>query len=305
MKLEALDLNLLLAFEAMMAEQNVTRAAARIGLTQPAMSSALSRLRRLIGDPLFERANGRMQPTRRARALYGPIGESLARIRTALEAQPFRAEESSREFRIVATYYVELLVLPHVIAEVARIAPKVLIRVVSATALFEVPLSLLQSGAADLAIGFYGTLTPANLVWRKLYDERFVAVVKQSAKLPRGKLTYLQTQYPDLAHVRMIYGPLVDAPGMTDSALHARGLERRVGTVTAHVSSVPRVVAATGFIGVVPERLAHAEASRLRLKICEVPVTLPDVPCMLVWHERAQEDPALVWLRDVIARAAS
>ena len=221
MKLEALDLNLLLAFEAMMAEQNVTRAAARIGLTQPAMSSALSRLRRLIGDPLFERANGRMQPTRRARALYGPIGESLARIRTALEAQPFRAEESSREFRIVATDYVELLVLPHVIAEVARIAPKVLIRVVSATALFEVPLSLLQSGAADLAIGFYGTLTPANLVWRKLYDERFVAVVKQSAKLPRGKLD-LRT-FLAIPHVRMIYGPLVDAPGMTDSALHARG----------------------------------------------------------------------------------
>lgn len=298
MKLEAVDLNLLLAFEAMMAEQNVTRAAARIGLTQPAMSSALSRLRRLLGDPLFERNDNRMQPTRRARELFGPVGQSLARIRTALEAQPFRAEESSREFRIVATDYVELLVLPHIIAELARIAPKVIVRVIAATALFEPPLSLLQSGGADLAVGFYGALSPQNLVARKLFDERFVAIVKSSMKLPRGKLD-LRT-FLSVPHVRMIYGPFVDAPGMTDSALHARGLERRIGAVMAHMAAVPRLVAATGFIGIVPERLARAEASRHHLRICDVPIAVPDVPCMLIWHERAQSDPALAWLREVI-----
>lgn len=299
MKLEALDLNLLLVFEALVAEQNVTRAAARVGLTQPAMSSALARLRRLLDDPLFERAGGRMQPTRRARQLIDPIGEALARIREALETQPFRAEESVREFRIVATDYVELLVMPKIMAEVARVAPRVTLRVIAAGALFEPPLALLQSGRADLAIGFYGQITP-QLAAVKLFEERWVAVVKKTQKLPRGKLD-LRT-FLSIPQVRMLYAPTVEGGGMIDMALSARGLERRIGAIVAHVSAVPRVVAATGFIGVIPERLARAEASHHRLQIFEPPIALPAVSCVLMRHERAQHDPALLWLSDLIER---
>ncbi|HEX8171643.1 MAG TPA: LysR family transcriptional regulator [Thermoanaerobaculia bacterium] len=302
MKLEAIDLNLLLVFEALVAEQNVTRAAERVGLTQPAVSAALSRLRRLLGDPLFERSGGRMQPTARARQLIGPIGDALARIRVALEAQPFRAAEASREFRIVASDYVELLVMPHVLAALAREAPGVRVRVLAAAALFDPPLAVLQSAQADLSIGFYPRVSQPHLVSRALFDERFVYVAKRSVPLTRGRLslrTFLATP-----QVRMLYSPAFEGGGMVDSVLHARGLERRIGATVAHMTAVPRVVAATGFLGMIPERLANAEAPRHHLRILEAPVKLPTVTCMLVWHERAQHDPALAWLRAVIERVA-
>lgn len=302
MKLESLDLNLLLVFEALAAEQNVTRAAERVGLSQPAMSSALSRLRRLLDDPLFERSGGRMQPTRRARQLIGPIGEALARIREALETQTFRPEESAREFRIVATDYIELMVIPQIVAEVARVAPHVTLRVLAAGALFDPPLSLLQSGRADLAIGFYGQVTP-QLMAVKLFNERWVALVRKTQKLPRGKLDL--RMFLTIPQVRMLYAPTVEGGGMIDMTLSARGMERRIGTIVAHLSSVPRVVAATGFLGVVPERLARAEAARHRLRILEPPIALPASPCVLIRHERAQLDPALLWLSDLIERVAT
>jgi DNA-binding transcriptional LysR family regulator len=299
MKLEALDLNLLLVFEALVAEQNVTRAAARIGLTQPAMSSALARLRQFLGDPLFERTGGRMQPTRRARQLIGPIGEALMRIRSALEAEPFRPEESPREFRIVATDYVELMVVPQLLAELARVAPHVVVRILAAPALFDPPQALLQSGTADLAIGFYAQ-TASQLVSLKLFDERFVCVVRKDQPLPRNRLD-LRT-FLTIPQIRMIYGAATDGPGMTDTVLQARGLERRIGAIVAHLTAVPRLVAATGFLGVVPERFARAEAPRHRLRILDSPVPLPPISCALLWHERAQFDPGLLWLRDLIER---
>jgi DNA-binding transcriptional LysR family regulator len=303
MKLEALDLNLLLVFEAIVAERNVTRAAARVGLTQPAMSSALARLRQLLDDPLFERIAGRMEPTRRARQLMAPIGEALARLRLALEAEAFRPEESTREFRIVGTDYVEHLLMPQLMAEVARLAPNVVVRTLAAGSLFDPPHALLQSGSADLAIGFYSQLSPLQLVGLKLFDERFVCVVRKTQPLPRGRLD-LRT-FLAIPHVRLIYAPAGEGSGMTDSLLHARGLQRRIGAIVAHMTSVPGIVAATGFLGVIPERLAHAEATRHRLRILDAPVPMPPAPCMLVWHERAQFDPALVWLRDTIVRVAT
>lgn len=303
MKLEALDLNLLLVFEALVAEQNVTRAAARVGLTQPAMSSALARLRQFLGDPLFERTAGRMEPTRRARQLMGPIGEALGRIRSALEAEPFRPEESAREFRIVGTDYVELLLMPALMAEVARVAPRVVIRTIAAGSLFDPPNALLQSGNVDLAIGFYAHLSPLQLVGLKLFDERFVCVVRKNQPLPRGRLD-LRT-FLAIPQVRMMYAPAGEGSGLMDSVLHARSLERRIGAIVAHMTAVPRIVAATGFLGVIPERLARAEAPRHRLRVFDSPVPMPPAPCMLVWHERAQFDPALLWLRDTIVRVAA
>src|SRR5512142_3225282 len=103
MKLEALDLNLLLAFDALVAERSVTRAAHRLGVSQPAMSGSLSRLRALFGDPLFVRGGGEMRPTPRAGQLAGPVAEALGRLRAVLEPAPgFRPETALREFRIAA-----------------------------------------------------------------------------------------------------------------------------------------------------------------------------------------------------------
>ncbi|HEX8171843.1 MAG TPA: LysR family transcriptional regulator [Thermoanaerobaculia bacterium] len=298
---DAIDLNLLRVFEALMAEQNVTRAAARLGLTQPAVSIALSRLRSVVGDPLFERSGGRMVPTRRARELIGPLAEALGKVRTAFETPLFRPEESLREFRIVANDYVEAIFLPLLVEYLQKIAPRVRIWTISAGALFDPPIDELQSGEADLAIGFYRHLAPFNTIASKLFDERFVCLLRASQRLPRRKLD-LRT-FVAIPQIRLIYAAAAET-GQMDNLLHARGLERRIGATVAHMVSVPRLVARTGFAGIVPERLARAEAARYKLRVHDVPLPLPPAPCVVLWHERAQFDPAAMWLRSVIEELA-
>jgi len=140
MKLESLDLNLLLVFDALATERSVTQAAAKIGLSQPALSNALARLRGLFGDPLFERAGGQMQPTPRARQLLAPLSEAIAKLREALETQAaFRPEASEREFLIATNDYVESLLLPPVVQQLQRDAPSIAVRTVRTDYLLSLP----------------------------------------------------------------------------------------------------------------------------------------------------------------------
>src|SRR5579883_1013154 len=152
--LRQFDLNLLFAFEALMAERNVTRAARRVLIGQPAMSHALSRLRDLFGDELLVRTSGSMQPTPRALELAVPVGKILSEIRTRIWAERiFRPELADTAFRIGATDYAEVAVLPEVLASVRSSAPKVRI-VISAIEREQMGL-MLAGGTIDLAIGYF------------------------------------------------------------------------------------------------------------------------------------------------------
>ncbi|HEY1582235.1 MAG TPA: LysR family transcriptional regulator [Chthoniobacterales bacterium] len=301
MKLESLDLNLLLVLEALASERSVTRAAAKIGLSQPALSNALSRLRTLFHDPLFERTGGQMQPTPRARQLLVPLSEAISKLREAFETQsPFRPEASEREFLIATNDYVDSLLLPRVVHRLLRHAPSAAIRAVRTDYLFLPPVERLQSGELDLALGFFGQTPQHNsgLLSKRLVAGRLVCILR--AAHPRAARKLSLRTFVEIPHVRIMY-PDTERQGSIDAILRSRGLARRIAVTVPHYLAIPAIVAESDLLGVVPEKLARRVAPRLRLKIFDPPVALPDISIVMAWHERLQFDRAHTWFREAIA----
>lgn len=297
-RLESTDLNLLLAFEALVIEQSVTRAAARIGVSQPAMSNALSRLRDLLGDPVLERVHGRLRPTARARQLSGPVRESLGRLRAALgEPATFDADTAVREFRIAASDYVESFVLPAVVAAGTEVAPGISIRTLRPAHLFVAPVAELQAGAVDLAVGPVRAPSPSTgVLSAPLFEDRLVCLARKGH--PRiGRRLDLDA-FVETPHVRVIYSA-DETQGTIDAALHSRGLSRRVAMTVAHLMSVRSIVARTDFLAVVPRRVAD-EAADKTVTAHAIPFDVPALAFSLLWHERTSADAAHVWMRDLI-----
>ncbi len=301
MKLEAIDLNLLVVFDALATERSVTQAAAKVGLSQPALSNALARLRGLFDDPLFERTGGQMQPTPRARQLLVPLSEAIAKLRETLETQTaFRPEDSEREFVIATNDYVETLLLAPLVQRLQRDAPSLALRTVRTDYLFVPPLERLQTGELDLALGFFGgpPQPQSGLLSQSLAGGRLVCILR--AAHPRAQRKFTLRTFADTPHVRVMY-PQNERIGSIDPILRSRGLSRRIAVTVPHYLAIPAVVAKSDLLGVVPEWLARREERRLRLKIFEPPLALPDVSVVMAWHERLQFDRAHSWLRDCIA----
>lgn len=304
MKLESLDLNLLLVFEALVAERNVTRAAERVGLTQPAVSNALARLREVTRDRLFERVGGSMQPTPYARQLVGPVGEALARLRAAFEStQTFDPAAARDEFRIAASDYMEALIVSQLAGRLTKSAPGVSIRTIRPPFLFEPPEAMLESGDADLAVGLFPAAPrPGDILDATLFYERFVCVVRARHPKVRRRLDF--DTFVALPHIRVLYPP-GQRDGHLDVLLRARGHSRHVAVTVAHLLSVPEIAAASDLVGIIPERLALAAARRLALRVLPLPIELPVYTARLLWHERNRFDVAHAWLREQIEAVAA
>ena len=231
MDLSRIDLNLLVAFDVLMAEQSVTRAARRLGLSQPATSSALGRLRRLLGDPVLVRASTRMVPTPRALELIGPVRQILNQVEVALSAPPpFDPASTRRRFRIASNDYVEAVLLPDLVREVARAAPGVDLEVLQFGASY--PEESLRTGKLDLAIGFSHNI-PAGLHSHILFKDRFVCAVRADHPDVGKRLTL--PQYTRLPHV--LVSQTGSVTGIVDSALAVHGLERRVAVTVPPVGT--------------------------------------------------------------------
>jgi DNA-binding transcriptional LysR family regulator len=302
MKLSAFDLNLLIAFDTLAGEGSVTRAAAKLHMSQPAMSGALARLRSHFRDPLFVRQGGRMRPTARAQQLARPIAEAIATLRAALEPETrFRAETSTRAFTIAANDYVEAIHLGPLMRALHREAPRVSVRSVRPSQVFRPPEDLLRDGAVDLALGpFAPEVRPRpDLLAQPLADDRIVAIVR--ARHPRAGRRLDLRAFLAIPHIRIIY-PGEARAGFIDSLLASRGLERRVALTVANLMSVPAIVAETDLLGVAPERLARAWAKSHALRVHELPIAVPEFPFTMVWHANRQGDPGQRWLRELIAR---
>jgi DNA-binding transcriptional LysR family regulator len=305
MKLGSMDLNLLLAFDTLVAEGSVTEAAAKLNLSQPAMSGALARLRLRFGDPLFVRTGGRMRPTPRALQLAVPIGEAIATLRQAIEpGSSFLPEESTRSFQIEATDYVEALLLGPLMSAVRRAAPGVSIRTIRAAQAFAPSEDALRAGEVDLALGLFPVTMRArpDLLSQMLFIDRLVAVVRARHPAVGRRLT-LRT-FLSLPHIRIVY-PKDARMGFVDTLLASLGHEREVALTVANLAPVPAIVARSDLLGVVPERLAREGARAGALRIFDVPVPIPDLPLTSVWHSSRQRDPAHAWLREVIGRELS
>jgi DNA-binding transcriptional LysR family regulator len=305
MKLHSFDLNLLLAFDALAEEQNVTRAAARLGLSQPAMSGALARLRLLFGDPLFVRARGRMDPTPRARQLAAPVGAAIARLRDAIEPGPgFSAATARQEFRISASDYVEALGMGPLVSAILREAPHASVRSVRPARVFTPPEDALRAGDVDLALGLFGSpASPAtDLRSTSLLRDRMVGVVRARHPGVGARLTL--KRFLALPQIRILY-PGDEHSGLVDSILGSRGLTRRVALTVSNLVPVPSIVARSDLLGVAPERLAREWARARPLRILDLPVPLPAVSLTMVWEERRGGLAANEWLRGAVTRALS
>jgi DNA-binding transcriptional LysR family regulator len=299
MNINSLDLNLLLVLEALLEERNVTRAAARVGLSQPATSSALSRLRAALRDPLFRRTAAGMSPTPRAMELAGPVRMALAQIRSALSESPgFVPSASARSFRIGMTDYAEYVFLGHLLSQISRDAPEVQILVRRLDRIFIPPESDLQDASLDAAIGFFPNVNTLAPVTRSLdlYSEKNVCIARNGHPILRGSLTL--RRFAAAGHVGVFYRN--EVRGLVDSALASHGLRRKLRATTPHFLSAAKVVAESNLIAVVPAGLAARFRKLLPLDVRNVPLHLPPLHMRLLWHERVTSDAGHQWLRTLI-----
>lgn len=290
--IEAFDLNLLLAFEALWSERNVTRAARRIGLTQPALSHALGRLRAQLDDPLFQRTPRGLVPTARGHEIAPAVTEALALVRRAVESQPrFDPAQLERSFTIGTSDYGELVILPALMARLRRQAPKVALVVRPIVGRGE---RELLSGAHDLILG----VPPPQMDDVRsevLFEDRFVSLLRAGHAAARGPLTL--DRFVALPHV--LVSPQGEGDSVVDVALRARKRQRRIVLRVPNFLAAPLVIAATDAVITMPERVARAVATQHRLVVRTPPVALPPVVVSSFWHARNDGDVAHGWLREL------
>jgi len=295
--LRALNLNLLPVLDALLSERSVTRAARRLGMTQPAVSNALAQLRELLGDELLLRSGNHMLPTERALALAAPVRDALDALSNAVApAAGFDAATSQRRFVIGTTDYVEFVLLPKLVARVRREAPAITLRIVSWPMHRVSP--ALESGELDLMIGYYERVPPAHRE-ELLFSDEFVCILRKSHPALDKKLSI--ERYAELSHVLVSQE---DTPGVVDTALAKHGLRRHVALRMSHFLMVPPVVAASDLVAAVDRRVAEPFAKRLPLTLVAPPLPLPSGRVGQVWHERTHASAAHAWLRRMVLEAS-
>jgi DNA-binding transcriptional LysR family regulator len=300
--LGGIDLNLLPVLDALLIERSVTRAARRVGLSQPATSHALARLRAIIGDPLLVRTPRGMMPTARAQALVGPVREALSIVGGALaSAPPFDPARVRRRFFISASDYAEFVLLPRLVAALARAAPGV---EVWAQPFKESWAADLARGDVDVVVaplrGLGDTQGAVGVRAQQLFEDRFVCVMRRAHPLATKKLTLERFARADHALV----APRGKPGGVVDDVLAAHGLERRVVVAVPHFLVAPYILAETDLILTVAERVARAMVRGLPLVLVAPPLPVPGLTMSLLWHERQDADPGLAYLRAELELAA-
>ncbi len=297
--LAGVDLNLLVVLDALLAEKHVTRAAARIGLSQSAASHALARLRDLLDDPLLVRGpQGGLVPTARAEALEPALRRALDGLRDVLRGAPsFDPATARRSFRIGAGDYTELVLLPELVARLARDAPGVDLWIVP---LPEDPAAALAAGELDLAIGVWtGSSWPAGFYQRALFDEDFRCVLRKGHPATRQKLTLVR--YCELDH--LLVAPRGTPGSRVDDILASLGRTRRVVVRVPHFLIAPHVIAASDLVVTIATGLARIYAEPLGLALLPTPFDMPGFTVSMAWHERAHADPGHKWLREQLYAA--
>ncbi|KUL35134.1 LysR family transcriptional regulator [Streptomyces sp. NRRL F-4489] len=288
-----IDLNLLTALDALLEEESVTAAADRLGLSGPAMSRALGRIRRTIGDPVLVRAGRHMVPTPRALEIRAEVRRLVEAAHGVLTpAAPADPARLTRVFALSAGDLFVTALAPALLARVARQAPGVVLRFLGES---HVDLPLLRDGAADLELGVIGSTQP-EIRTERLFDDRPVAVVREGHPLASGTLTvrrYAAAPHVGFSRRGRLTGPI-------DAALAERGLRRRVIATVPTLAAELAMVRDSDAVGMAPERTAAPLIRALGLRTLPIPLDLPEMPMAMAWHPRQEADPGHVWLREVV-----
>ena len=301
-----LDLNLLRVFDAVMTEQNLTRAASRLAMTQPAVSNAVKRLRDALNDELLIRTAHGVKPTARAESLWPAVRRALADLEEAVAPQSFELAKAHATFRMAMADATAALLLPRLVRLIEEEAPGIDIRMVPLTT--REPRPMLLRGDIDLTIGFFpgvvaqlqgGTETPIR--HERLYSGQYVCVMRNDHPLAKQTLTL--DAYCAANHLLVSFSGR--ARGLVDDALTSIGRDRRILLTVNQFFTAGKVVAASNLLMVLPRHLIAATGMSEMLIAKELPFPMPEVHIDMLWHERDARSPGHKWLRDQLVRADS
>lgn len=302
----AFDLNLLRVFDAMMLELSTVRAGERVGLSQPAVSSALGRLRSILGDELFVRDGNRMMPTPRALHLKEPVHRALVQIEEALAAnETFDPATSTRSFILIGSDYFSTLLMPKLAAKVTPIAPSVILKMMDypSTDVF----GLLSGGKADVVLD-RALDTPEWIASRKLFRSWLVCIARRGHPLLSASGIRPAEAIPAdvfCAIPQILRSADGSRTGTMDPALQKLGLSRKVAVTVPHFQAVALAVATSDLLGSIPVHLARLLAERLELDTFMPPMESPAMDVTMYWHRRMDRDAGNAWVREQLAAVSS
>lgn len=294
MELSEVDLNQLVLFQQLMVERRVSRVAESLGLTQPAVSNTLAKLRKQFGDELFVRTPAGMMPTPFAEQLAEPIGYALGMIHSGLnQHRAFDPATVKRAITVGMTDIGEIVFLPALVDRLRREAPGIALNTVrnSATNLRDD----MEAGKVDLAIGPLPQLK-AGFFQRRLFRQRYVCLFRQGHPLARKRLSL--ADFKAAEHLTVVSAGT--GHGKVDELIRRAGIERIVRLTIPHFVSVGHILQRTDLMATVTERLAESLAEPFGLTHRPHPVDLPEIAINVFWHAKVHRSPAHQWLRTVV-----
>lgn len=291
MNITSIDLNLLRAFDVLMKERSVTRAAKVLNLTQPAMSNVLRRLREALDDPVLVRTGQGMQPTPKAMSIACEVRAGLTLITKSLSATSrFEPAESAMTFHLATTDYMQLVLLPRLLKHLKTIAPGLKLEIHELG--LDIPIRAFENGEIDFALGRFPKLPSSldSLLWR---SEKLVCLVRKNHPQFLNKISL-----KDFLQCDQIWVNGGQRSGMVDAWLKENGLGRNVVLTTPNFLIAPIVVSQTDMLVVTPIEVARQCARRLPLQILELPMKLKNFDQHLVWHPAHASTPAHEWFKE-------
>lgn len=295
MQFRGLDLNLLVALDALITERSISRTGQRIHLSQPATSGALARLRDYFRDDILVPVGRKMVLTPLAEELAHPVRQLLLQAEAIIQRSPgFSPETANRAFRLVMSDYVATVLMSKAIAEIQRQAPGITIQILVLASRTD----MLERGDADLMIMPRQYLSE-NHPSEPLFEDSFVCIASMSNPALRRKSISMR-DYLRLGHVVVRFGEQQEVPAFEEKFMEHFSEQRRIEVVTTGFTLVPQLVAGTTRIATIHQRLAEYYAPPLRLKILKPPVEIPPVVESMQWHTTRDSDPGLQWLRKLL-----
>jgi DNA-binding transcriptional LysR family regulator len=292
----AFDLNLLIVFDAVMQERSVTRAGGRIGLSQPAVSHALSRLRHMLKDELFVRTPEGMAPTPRAEQLAEPLRRALNDMQLALEPETFVPREATRQFVIAVNNYAAVILASPLMMAVTAAAPGIRLDL-RPTGLRELA-ALLDRGELDLAIGTFGE-PGERFASAALLEDSYVVTMRHDHPAARRALT--PQALAGLSYLEISSSG--EDTGFIDDWLGTRGLVRSITHLAPRLSAAA-ILSNTDLVAVLSRRLAEHWVQLYSLSTRKLPFVSPIIRTEMLWHRRFDNQPAHFWLRQLIQKTA-
>ena len=298
LNLRRVDLNLLTAFEAIFAERNLTKAAARISMSQPAMSNALNRLRHLFKDDLFVRQGNTMQPTQRAQQIAVQVQQALNLIREGLSEVDEFDPLNGRIFNLSGIEYLDMVIMPKLFEVIGEYIPPVRINAFSGY-VADGP-NKLKSGDYDILIDI-AIPDDEEFCVQQIGSDRLVSLIRQEHPAAGKTLTLEEALNLDY----VVLQPRDEKGFYMERYLRAQGKEERIVAKLAHMPTLPLIVSRADYVCTIPESIASFFKKQLGLIELDAPIPEHELPVMMTWHHTQTHDAGHKWLREKLAEAAS